>query len=144
MFQIDTTTNYSSSDYNGFGANAGASNFAWNSPPDGVAADFDYTHKLAVRRFPTLKDYAGATAQDRHSVMLDYKVFVSVPRPDRSDPQRLYNPEDMDFHLRPRSAPKPTGRLALQSRSLERRASWHGAAHHQRQLCRKGAGPGRL
>jgi len=27
-----------------------------------------------------------------------------VPKPDRSDPQRLYNPEDMDFRLRPKSA----------------------------------------
>ena len=52
VFQIDTTTNYSTSDYNGFGANAGANNFAWNSPPDGMAADYDYTHKLTVRRFP--------------------------------------------------------------------------------------------
>jgi len=34
---------------------------------------------------------------------VDYRVFVGVPKPDRSDPQRLYNPEDMDFRLRPRS-----------------------------------------
>jgi len=111
VFQINTTTNYSTSDYNGFGANAGATNFAWNSPPDGVAADFDYTHKLTVRRFASLKDYAGATGQDRHSVMVDYKVFALVPRPDRSDPQRLYNPEDMDFRLRPRSAAIDTGMM---------------------------------
>ena len=92
VFQLDTTTNYSTSDYNGFGVNSGANNFAWNSPPDGTAADYDYTHKLTVRRFHTLKDYADATGQDRHSVTLDYKVFVNVPWPDRSDPQRLYNP----------------------------------------------------
>ena len=104
VFQLDTTTNYSTSDYNGFDANQGAANFAWNSPPDGTAADYDYTHKLTQRRFRTLKDYAGATGQDRHSVALDYKVFVNVPKPDRSDPQRLYNPEDMDFRLRPKSA----------------------------------------
>jgi hypothetical protein len=36
--------------------------------------------------------------------MLDYKVLVNVVRPELSDPQRLYNPEDMDFRLRPRSA----------------------------------------
>jgi hypothetical protein len=104
VFQLDTTTNYSTSDYNGFDVNAGAGNFAWNSPPEGVPADYDYTHKLTARRFPTLKDYASATGQDRHSVRVDYKVFVNVPRPDRSDPQRLYNPEDMDFRLRPHSA----------------------------------------
>ena len=103
VFQLDTTTNYSSSDYNGFDLNTGTANFAWNSPPDAVLADFDYTHKRTIRRFPTLKDYASATGQDRHSLPVDYRVFVGVPKPDRSDPQRLYNPEDMDFRLRPRS-----------------------------------------
>ena len=103
VFQLDTTTNYTTSDYNGFDVNTGAANFAWNSPPDGTAADYDYTHKLTARRFRTLKDYAAATGQDRHSVTVDYKVFVNVVRPDRSDPQRLYNPEDMDFRLRARS-----------------------------------------
>jgi len=104
VFQLDTYTNYSTSDYNGFSVNKGANNFAWNSPPDGTLADYDYTHKLTVRRFPTLKDYAAATGQDRHSVTLDYKVLINVVRPELSDPQRLYNPEDMDFRLRPRSA----------------------------------------
>jgi hypothetical protein len=104
VYQIATTTNYSSSDYNGFSANAGAYDFAWNSPPSTIEADYDYTHKLTVRRFKTLKDFAAATGQDRHSVTVDYHVFVNVPRPELSDPQRLYNPEDMDFRLRPKSA----------------------------------------
>jgi hypothetical protein len=104
VFQLDTYTNYSTSDYNGFDMNSGTANFAWNSPPDGTDADYDYTHKLMARRFPSLKAYAAATGQDRHSVTVDYKVFANVPKPDLSDPQRLYNPEDMDFRLRPRSA----------------------------------------
>jgi hypothetical protein len=109
VFSLDTTTNYSSSDYNGFGANKGAYDFAWNSPPDNVAADYDYTHKLTQRRFKTLKDYAAATGQDRHSVALGYDALVNVPMPDESDPQRLYNPEDMDFRLRPGSAAVDAG-----------------------------------
>jgi hypothetical protein len=104
VFQIDTTTNYSSSDYNGFGANGGAYDFAWNSPPPNVEADYDFTHKPTVRHFKTLKEYAAATGQDRHSVMVDYRIFGMVPRPELSDPQRLYNPEDMDFRLKPKSA----------------------------------------
>jgi hypothetical protein len=111
VFQLDTTTNYSTSDYNGFDVNAGANNFAWNSPPDGTDADYDYTHKLTVRRFHTLKDYAAATGQDQHSVTVDYKIFVNVARPDRSDPQRLYNPEDMDFTLRAHSSAIDAGLL---------------------------------
>jgi hypothetical protein len=104
IFSLDTTTNYSTSDYNGFGANKGATDFAWNSPPDGTDADYDYTHKLTARHFKTLKEYSAATGQERHSVAVGYNVFVNVPMADESDPQRLYNPEDMDFRLKPGTA----------------------------------------
>jgi hypothetical protein len=41
IFNINTYTNYTTSDYNGFRPNPGAEySFAWNSPPSGVAADF--------------------------------------------------------------------------------------------------------
>ena len=41
VFSLDTFTNYSSSDYNGFRPNAGAKEaFAWNSPPIEKARDF--------------------------------------------------------------------------------------------------------
>ena len=100
---ISTTTNYTSSDYNGFSSNKGEHNFEWNSPPFNVAADFDYAHKLMVRRFKTLAEYSQATGQDKHSVMVGYDTFVNVPMADISDPQHLYNPEDMDFRLRPNS-----------------------------------------
>ncbi len=104
VFSIHTTTNYSTSDYNGFTSNKGAHNFAWNSPPFGIPADYNYEHKLTARNFKTLKQYSDATGQDKHSVMVDYDVFVNVPMADISDPQHLYNPEDMDFRLRPNSA----------------------------------------
>jgi hypothetical protein len=111
VYSIDTTTNYSSSDHNGFGLNRGTDNFAWNSPPNGVAADFDYTHKLTARRFGTLREYGAATGQDVHSVTVDYDSFQSVPRPDASDPQRLYDPETMDFRLRTKSPAVDAGEI---------------------------------
>ena len=41
IFSVNTNTNYSSSDYNGFRPNPGARvSFQWNSPPAGVAADY--------------------------------------------------------------------------------------------------------
>jgi hypothetical protein len=104
VFSLDTTTNYSTSDYNGFGANKGAYDFGWNSPPSDIAADYDFTHKLTARHFKTLGEYGQAPGQEKHSIHVDYDLFVNVPRADESDPQRLYNPEDMDFRLRPRSA----------------------------------------
>jgi hypothetical protein len=118
IFSVNTNTNYSSSDYNGFRVNPGAAySFQWTSPPWGVRAD--YTALLAVpgrggvsatletRRFATLAEYSQATKQDVHSVTVDYDIFVNVPGLDAQDlkkVQRLYKAEDFDFRLKPGSA----------------------------------------
>jgi hypothetical protein len=95
----------STSDYNGYRLNArSAYAFAWNSPPLDVAADYDYRKKLTVRHFKTLDEFNKTTGQEAHSVVVDYDIFVNVAMPDESDPQRLYNPEDYDFRLKPGSA----------------------------------------
>ncbi|HVV44333.1 MAG TPA: hypothetical protein VHC72_03985, partial [Bryobacteraceae bacterium] len=113
ILNLRTYTNYSSSDYNGFRPNPGAADaFEWNSPPFETPAD--YKGQLATRRFPSLKEYSQATKQDAHSVLLDYDAFVNVRMPDKSDPQRLYKPEDFDFRLKPGSAAIDAG-VALPS-----------------------------
>lgn len=105
---LRTFTNYSSSDYNGFGlASSAADAFEWDSPPAGVAAD--YRGKLETRRFRTLAEYRSATGEDRHSVLVDFDVFRNARMPDRSDPQRLYDPENFDFRLKPHSAAVDAG-----------------------------------
>jgi hypothetical protein len=99
IFTMDTFTNYSSSDYNGFRPNPGAKDaFGWNSPPRDVVADFKKDRE--VRRFPTLRAYSAATGQDRHSVLVDYTDFVRVTAPDPKDPRRFYAPSEFDFSLR--------------------------------------------
>jgi hypothetical protein len=99
VFTTDTFTNYSSSDYNGFRPNPGAeASFVWSSPPKSVAADF--TSNREVRRFASLKQYADATGQDRHSVLVDFSDFARVSAPDPEDPTRFYKPEAFDFSLR--------------------------------------------
>lgn len=111
IFSVSTFSAYTSSDYNGFRPNRETDySFEWNSPPEGVIADFPgprHTPELEVRRFATLEEYAAATAQDVHSVLVDYDVFVNVPQLDARDTsaaQRLYRAEDFDFRLRPGSA----------------------------------------
>jgi hypothetical protein len=127
IFSVNTNTNYSSSDYNGFRPNPGAEfSFQWNSPPSGVTADysgllvagprrpgagnrggFPVNPTLEVRRFATLEEYSRATHQDQHSLGLDYDVFVNVPRLDAQDlgkVQMLYKAEDFDFRLKAGSA----------------------------------------
>jgi len=122
-FAIETNTNYSSSDYNGFRPNEGAEfSFEWSSPAFSIRANFPgEMGKLSVqeqgrleaqarqtRRFKTLKEYAEAAGQDKHSVLVDYDVFqkASPPGP---DPRALYKPSDFDFQLRPGSAAVDAG-----------------------------------
>jgi hypothetical protein len=62
---------------------------------------------LETRQFPTLAAYAEATGQDRHSVLVDYDIFVNVPKldaQDRKSVQRVLKPEGLDFNLKPGSA----------------------------------------
>jgi hypothetical protein len=115
IFSVNTNTNYSSSDYNGFRPNPGAAySFQWTSPPSNVQADYSGLLRraggkpaLEVRRFATLLEYSRATNQDQHSVLLDYDIFVNVPSLDAQDVkkvQRLYKAEDFDFRLKAGSA----------------------------------------
>lgn len=106
LFGITTYTNYTSSDYNGFGPMPGAQvNFSWSSPALDVLADYPgpgKTPQLAARNFTTLAEYSAATGQDTHSVMVDYSVFAKVPRLDAQDManvQNLYDAKDLDFTL---------------------------------------------
>jgi hypothetical protein len=120
IFAVNTYTNYTSSDYNGFRVNPGAAvSFEWSSPPWGVAQDFrdllaaaDNVQTppdkyLVTRRYPTLAAYSSETHQDTHSVLLDYDVFQHVPMLDARDVktvQNLHDAKDLDFRLKPGSA----------------------------------------
>jgi hypothetical protein len=117
IFSVNTYTNYTSSDYNGFRLNPGAENsFTWTSPPFAMTADFSgmgqpgagaANAKLETRSFKTLAEYSAGTKQDQHSVLVDYDVFVNVPRLDAQDRkavQKVYKAEDFDFRLKPNSA----------------------------------------
>src|SRR5258708_34821452 len=115
IFSVNTNTNYSSSDYNGFRPNPEADvSFQWNSPPLNIQADYNgllrggpANSALETRRFTTLAEYSRATHQDQHSFAVDYDIFVNVPRLDAKDlkkVQKLYKAEDLDFRLKAGSA----------------------------------------
>jgi hypothetical protein len=62
-----------------------------------------------VQHFKTLQEFRAATGNEGHGVIVDYGIFTNVPMPDRTDPQRLYNPEDLDFRLKAGSAAVDAG-----------------------------------
>jgi hypothetical protein len=107
IFSVITNTNYTSSDYNGFRPNPGAAvAFRWDSPPSTVSMDPlgpGLRPALQNRQFATLAEYSQATGQDRNSVLVDYDIFVKVPRLDAQDVaslQKLYKAENLDFRLK--------------------------------------------
>jgi hypothetical protein len=120
IFAVNTYTNYTSSDYNGFRVNPGAAtSFEWNSPASGIAQDYrdllaaadgvqtPPDKYLVQRRYATLAAYSADTHEDSHSVLLDYDIFMNVPMLDAKDlhaVQKLYKADDLDFRLKPGSA----------------------------------------
>jgi hypothetical protein len=109
VFSMDTFTNYSSSDYNGFRVNPESKEaFAWNSPPFEKMRDFYPARRteqnasiaLIQRAFPTLQSYSKATGQDQHSRLVDYSIFVAAPKPDFTDPTRVVDVNAVDVQLR--------------------------------------------
>ena len=122
LFSVETFTNYSSSDYNGFRPNSGAEfSFGWSSPANGVMADFPeraaqgaQTQGAAAangrenRRYQTLAQYQVGAGQDQHSVLVDFDIFEKVTAPGK-DPRTLYDPADFNFSLRPGSAAVDAG-----------------------------------
>ena len=64
IFSVNTFTNYTSSDYNGFRPNPGAAaSFQWNSPPASVRADYNDPQRraaLETRGFASLAEYSRA------------------------------------------------------------------------------------
>jgi hypothetical protein len=116
VFGFTTYTNYTTSDYNGFSPNPNAPYaFQWNSPAWSVAADYarrGHDAQVETRRYKTLEEYQKATGQDSHSMLVDYGAFMNVPRLDGHDVktvQKLYDPKDLDFRLKPASSPIDRG-----------------------------------
>jgi len=99
VLAVDTFTNYSSSDYNGFLPNSDSDvAFQWNSPPFEVRADYD--SERIGRSFATLAEYSEVTGQDRNSRLVDFGIFLNAPAPDFTDPTKLVDPANIDLRLR--------------------------------------------
>jgi hypothetical protein len=108
IFSINTFTNYTSSDYNGFFPNAGAAySFRWTSPPFDIMAD--YVNPGVVRNFKTLAEFTQGTGQDEHSILVDYNIFYNLSQADPSDPRRVYDPNTLDFRLKPNAVAVDAG-----------------------------------
>jgi len=104
LVELGTFTNYTALDYNGYRPNDGATNnFEYNSPPFGVAADYNTAH-LVTRLYPTLTAYQAGTGQDLHSILIDWNVFNNAPPPSFTNYTAVYDPAGIDLTLASGSA----------------------------------------
>ncbi|MBV9549112.1 MAG: hypothetical protein JO256_05495 [Alphaproteobacteria bacterium] len=99
IFPARSFTDYSSSDYNGFGPNAPRGSFSWD-----VIAVEGGNGGPARKTYDTLADYQKGSGQDAHSIQVGLDTFLKVTPTNAADPPHLYNPEDYDFSLKPDSA----------------------------------------
>lgn len=98
VLAVQTRTDYSSADYNGYRVNAlGDVDFSWSAPPAGQRTL--YAAPLETRTFADFDSYRAGTGQDVHSLLLDFDVFVNAPMPDLATPTRIYQPDDVDLRL---------------------------------------------
>jgi len=116
VFSVNTYTQYTSSDYNGFRPNSESDvAFSWALPSSGARAQYngpDGEASLESRDFETLEAFSRATGQDRNSVLVDYDVFRNVRQLDARDAarlQRIYDAGEFDFRLRRNSAAADRG-----------------------------------
>ncbi len=64
---------------------------------------------LTQRAFPTLKAYAAATGQDKHSKVVDFDIFVNGPKPDFTDITHVVAIDSVDLRLKKGSAAVDAG-----------------------------------
>jgi hypothetical protein len=101
VFGVNTMTNYTTSDYNGFYPDPReTAQFQWASPPPNVMADYSFDHPTVKRDFKTLQEYSAATGQDTHSVLIGLDTFNKITLLDRNNLSKLYKPSDYDFTLK--------------------------------------------
>ena len=100
---MDTYTNYTTSDFNGFRPNEGYEmQFVWNSPSLDVMRNYETPRE--VRAFGTLQELCNATGQECNGILVDYDIFENVPKSDMTDPTRIYMFDKLDFRLKPNAA----------------------------------------
>lgn len=100
-------TRYSSTDYNGYRPNQnGLALFMWAVPKDRMR---DYEHTLEYGEYSSLSDFQKMTGQEAHGKLVDFDVFEHMVPPDPKTPHKAYQPDSVDFRLRPGSAAVDAG-----------------------------------
>ena len=69
----------------------------------------DYDNPLIRRQFGTLAEYSKATGQDKHSILVDFDIFLNLMPPDHEDVTKIYDPDSLDFQLKPDSVAVDAG-----------------------------------
>jgi hypothetical protein len=99
---LPNATSAFSSDYNGYRPNRGVvDQYKFLGPKPGQSL-YEPT-ETDWQRFPTLSAFAGATGMERHSIEVDFDIFVQLRPPDPTQRHAVYHAMDLRFDLKPDS-----------------------------------------
>lgn len=109
LFDVETSTAYSSADYDSFVLAAPDQQLAAWSEVEVAGSRVGRTPEDRKSGFGNLRALRKGTGQERHGRMLSRSDFVHLPVVDVSDITRLYAAKDFDFGLARRSAAVDAG-----------------------------------
>jgi hypothetical protein len=99
---INTFTGYSTSDYDGVMIDPDApASIVWQQPEGETATD--YQASQTAMEFRTLEAFARDTGQGAHSKAVDFGIFARLTPADPTEPSHVYDPDTIDFTLKPQS-----------------------------------------
>lgn len=111
LFRMQTYTNYSTSDYNGYRPNQNDRPiFTWTAPENQLR---QYDDLPPLKEFYTLDEFRKATGLEQHGILVDVDIFGNVQLPDPASPHLVYLPEMVNFQLKPKSRAIDAGVLLL-------------------------------
>jgi hypothetical protein len=102
-------TAYSSCDFNAYRPNRGAkAQYSWLAPPSLLQREYAPA-AAAWRTFSTVAELFAATGQETHGMEIDYDAFENLRPPAANDRHAVYHAADLNFRLKPDSAPVDSG-----------------------------------
>lgn len=102
ILRIANSSDYNSSDYNGYRPNRGVrEQYSYFAPPKGQRVYEPRKDQWQV--FATLSSLAQATGQEMHSLEVGYDIFQRLSPPDPANEFAVYHAMDLHFELKPGS-----------------------------------------
>ncbi len=98
LARLESYTNYSTADFNGYRPNKSEKAMVtWGVPSDKMR---DYDNHPEAQEFSDLKELFKLSGMEEHGILVDLDIFEHMILPDHKWPHAVYGPGSVDFGLR--------------------------------------------